>query len=133
MIVTRKIFTSVNFKSSISQSVFRKFSVTVPFNAVNKDVVESLERHALVDFSTAAGIERLEKSIQFADRLMEVDTTGIEPLISTVYERNENLQADEVLQKSNREELMKAAPVTEEFYYVAPLGTFSRNPAKSSE
>lgn len=56
-------------------------------NTVNKDIVESLERLALVDFSTDAGIRRLEQSIKFADKLMEVDTSGVEPLISTVYDR----------------------------------------------
>ncbi|XP_054724380.1 glutamyl-tRNA(Gln) amidotransferase subunit C, mitochondrial-like [Uloborus diversus] len=105
----------------------RKFSSCAALAAVSKDVIESLERLALVDFSTEASIERLEKAIKFADQLMEVDVSGVEPIISTVYERNKNLRDDVVLEASNREKLMKIAPVKEEFYYVAPPGAFSRN------
>ncbi|KAG8195860.1 hypothetical protein JTE90_001099, partial [Oedothorax gibbosus] len=100
-------------------------------NAVDKDVVESLERLALVDFSTDAGIKRLEQSIKFADKLMEVDTSGVEPLISTVYDRNDNLREDETNDKSYRKELMNIAPVSEEFYYVAPSGTYTKKQADS--
>ncbi|XP_042904378.1 glutamyl-tRNA(Gln) amidotransferase subunit C, mitochondrial [Parasteatoda tepidariorum] len=105
----------------------RKFSGNSVLHSVSKETVESLERLALVDFSTAAGIQRLEKSIQFADNLMEVNTDSVEPLINTVYDRNENLRNDEAKTNFNRKELMEIAPVSEEFYYVAPLGTYSTN------
>ncbi|GFS58713.1 glutamyl-tRNA(Gln) amidotransferase subunit C [Nephila pilipes] len=110
----------------------RNFGFNNCLMTVSRDIVESLERLALVDFSTEAGIQRLDQSIKFADKLMEVDTSSVEPLISTVYDRNENLRDDEQVDKSYRKELMEICPTSEEFYYVAPLGTFSRNKVESS-
>ncbi|GFU28057.1 glutamyl-tRNA(Gln) amidotransferase subunit C [Trichonephila clavipes] len=122
----------MQYSRRLHQIPGRNFGFSACMMTVSKDIVESLERLALVDFSTEAGIQRLDQSIKFADRLMEVDTSSVEPLISTVYDRNENLRDDKPVDKSYRKELMKICPTSEEFYYVAPLGTFSRNKVESS-
>lgn len=38
------------------------------------------------------------------------------------FNRNDNLREDEAIDESYRKELMRIAPVSEEFYYVAPSG-----------
>lgn len=54
---------------------------------IDKSIVESLERLALVDFPAETGAARLEQCVEYADKLKEVDTTDVEPLINTIYER----------------------------------------------
>ncbi|KAF8792087.1 Glutamyl-tRNA(Gln) amidotransferase subunit C like protein [Argiope bruennichi] len=121
----------LQYSRRLNQKPYRNFGFSSSLKNVKKDIVESLERLALVDFSTEAGIQRLEQSIKFADKLMEVDTSAVEPVINTVYNWNENLRDDEPIDKSYRKELMEVCPSSEEFYYVAPLGTFSRNKVES--
>lgn len=51
------------------------------------DLVDKLERLALVDFRTKQGLDCLEKAIRFADQLHVVDTTGVEPMDSVLEDR----------------------------------------------
>lgn len=51
------------------------------------DLVDKLERLALVDFRTKQGLACLEKAIIFADQLHVVDTSGVEPMDSVLEDR----------------------------------------------
>ena len=51
---------------------------------VSSDLVDKLERLALVDFRTKEGLVCLERAIRFADHLNMVDTTGVEPMDSVL-------------------------------------------------
>lgn len=51
------------------------------------DLVDKLERLALVDFRTKQGLECLQKAIRFADQLHVVDTSGVEPMDSVLEDR----------------------------------------------
>ena len=51
------------------------------------DLVDKLERLALVDFRTKQGLACLEKAIRFADQLHVVDTSGVEPMDSVLEDR----------------------------------------------
>lgn len=51
------------------------------------EVLDHLERLALVDFRDAEGVERLREAVRFAERLREVNTEGIEPLDSVLEDR----------------------------------------------
>lgn len=51
------------------------------------DVIEHLERLALVDFGSQEAVERLEKAVAFADRLHAVDTDGVQPMESVLEDR----------------------------------------------
>nr|XP_012612042.1 glutamyl-tRNA(Gln) amidotransferase subunit C, mitochondrial isoform X2 [Microcebus murinus] len=51
---------------------------------VTADVIEHLERLALVDFGSREAVARLEKAIAFADRLHAVHTDGVEPMESVL-------------------------------------------------
>lgn len=54
---------------------------------VPADLVDKLERLALVDFRTKQGLACLEKAIRFADQLLVVDTSGVEPMDSVLEDR----------------------------------------------
>lgn len=54
---------------------------------VPADLVDKLERLALVDFRTKQGLVCLEKAIRFADQLHVVDTSGVEPMDSILEDR----------------------------------------------
>lgn len=50
-------------------------------------MLEQLEQLALVDFRDSEGIQRLQKAVQFADQLHEVNTDGVEPMDSVLEDR----------------------------------------------
>lgn len=54
---------------------------------VPADLVDKLERLALVDFRTKQGLDCLQKAIRFADQLHVVDTSGVEPMDSVLEDR----------------------------------------------
>lgn len=51
------------------------------------ELLDHLERLALVDFRNWEGVQRLEKAIQFADQLHAVNTEGVEPMDSVLEDR----------------------------------------------
>lgn len=54
---------------------------------IAREVVEHLERLALVDFGGPEAVARLERAVAFADRLRAVDTDGVQPLESVLEDR----------------------------------------------
>lgn len=89
---------------------------------VTFELIDHLERLALVDFRNQEGVERLAKAIQFADLLQEVNTEGVEPMDSVLEERCLYLQEDTTLEGNCAEELLKNAKHSVEEYFVAPPG-----------
>ena len=61
----------------------------------------------------------LEKMIGFVDKLNELDTSGVEPLMHISGNHNV-LRDDEVLQYFSREEALKNAPVTDDQFFKVP-------------
>ena len=55
---------------------------------VDPEIVEHLERLALVDFSNQEAVERLNSAIRFADQLFIVNTDGIKPQYSVLEDRS---------------------------------------------
>ncbi|XP_074495858.1 glutamyl-tRNA(Gln) amidotransferase subunit C, mitochondrial-like [Sebastes fasciatus] len=86
------------------------------------DLVDKLERLALVDFRTKEGLACLEKEIRFVDQLHVVDTSGFEPMDSVLEDRSLNLRDDAVMEGDCAEELLQLSKNTVEEYYVAPPG-----------
>ncbi|XP_031164628.1 glutamyl-tRNA(Gln) amidotransferase subunit C, mitochondrial [Sander lucioperca] len=86
------------------------------------DLVDKLERLALVDFRTKQGLACLEKAIRFADQLHVVDTSGVEPMDSVLEDRALNLRDDAVMEGDCAEELLQLSKNTAEEYFVAPPG-----------
>ncbi|XP_004544617.1 glutamyl-tRNA(Gln) amidotransferase subunit C, mitochondrial isoform X2 [Maylandia zebra] len=86
------------------------------------DLVDKLERLALVDFRTKQGLACLEKAIRFADQLHVVDTTGVEPMDSVLEDRVLYLREDAVMEGDCAEKLLQLSKSTVEEYFVAPPG-----------
>lgn len=61
----------------------------------------------------------LEKMIHFIDKLNELDTAGVEPLMHISNNIN-NLREDEVKQVINREEALKNSSFKNEFFFQVP-------------
>ncbi|XP_041793637.1 glutamyl-tRNA(Gln) amidotransferase subunit C, mitochondrial [Chelmon rostratus] len=93
-----------------------------PPTQIPADLVDKLERLALVDFRTKQGLDCLEKAIRFADQLHVVDTTGVEPMDSVLEDRALYLRNDAVTEEDCAEELLPLAKNTVEEYFVAPPG-----------
>ncbi|XP_044052859.1 glutamyl-tRNA(Gln) amidotransferase subunit C, mitochondrial [Siniperca chuatsi] len=86
------------------------------------DLVDKLERLALVDFRTKQGVACLEKAVRFVDQLHVVDTSGVEPMDSVLEDRALNLRDDAVVEGDCAEELLQLSRNTVEEYFVAPPG-----------
>ncbi|KAI7813257.1 glutamyl-tRNAGln amidotransferase subunit C, partial [Triplophysa rosa] len=93
-----------------------------PPTKVSPDLVDKLERLALVDFGSKEGVDCLEKAIRYADQLHVVNTDGVEPMDSVLEDRTLYLRADTVTEGERAEELLKLAKQTVEEYFVAPPG-----------
>ncbi|UYV77080.1 GATC [Cordylochernes scorpioides] len=87
---------------------------------VDIKTVELLERLSLVDFANKAGVERLEEAIKFADKITEVDTTGVKPMLTVLEDTSLFLRDAKASEKNCRPELLKLATKTEENYYISP-------------
>lgn len=61
----------------------------------------------------------LTNIIQFMDKLAEVDTEGVEPLISMVEEEND-MREDEIGNELTKEEALKNAPSKNSDYFKIP-------------
>ncbi|KAM5312984.1 glutamyl-tRNA(Gln) amidotransferase subunit C, mitochondrial [Glossophaga mutica] len=86
------------------------------------DVIEHLERLALVDFGSQEAVARLETAIAFADQLRAVDTDGVEPMESVLEDRCLYLRSDNVVEGNCAEELLQNSRRVVEDYFVAPPG-----------
>ncbi|XP_063272104.1 glutamyl-tRNA(Gln) amidotransferase subunit C, mitochondrial isoform X2 [Prinia subflava] len=93
-----------------------------PPQQVSVEVLEHLEQLALVDFRDAEGVQRLQKAIQFADQLHEVNTEGVEPMDSVLEDRCLYLREDDVTEGNCTKELLENAREKVEEYFVAPPG-----------
>lgn len=54
---------------------------------IDQEMINHLERVSLVEFNNQAGIERLSKAIESANKLHMVNTDGIEPMESVLEDR----------------------------------------------
>ncbi|XP_051888045.1 glutamyl-tRNA(Gln) amidotransferase subunit C, mitochondrial [Pristis pectinata] len=89
---------------------------------VSMEMIDHLERLALVDFRNQEGVRRLASAIQFANQLHGVDTEGAEPMDSVLEDRPLYLRADEVTDGYCVEAVLSNARHVVEEYFVAPPG-----------
>lgn len=89
---------------------------------ITAEVIEHLERLALVDFGSQEAVARLEKAIAFADRLHAVDTDGVAPMESVLEDRCLYLRPDNVVEGNCAEEVLQNSHRVVEEYFVAPPG-----------
>ncbi|XP_018604449.1 glutamyl-tRNA(Gln) amidotransferase subunit C, mitochondrial [Scleropages formosus] len=93
-----------------------------PPTKVPPDLVDKLERLALLDFRNQDGVDCLEKAIRFADQLHVVNTNGVEPMDSVLEDRALFLREDHVEEGDCAEALLRLSKNTLEGYFVAPPG-----------
>ncbi|XP_070807524.1 glutamyl-tRNA(Gln) amidotransferase subunit C, mitochondrial isoform X2 [Pituophis catenifer annectens] len=89
---------------------------------ITLELLDHLERLALVDFRNWEGVRRLESAVEFAEQLQEVKTDGIEPMESVLEDRHLYLREDSISEGNCAEELLKKAAKTVEGYFIAPPG-----------
>jgi aspartyl-tRNA(Asn)/glutamyl-tRNA(Gln) amidotransferase subunit C len=75
-----------------------------------------------VDFGHVGGIRRLEEAIAFAQPLLEINTTGIEPMYTVLEDATLVLRDDVVTEGNCKNDLLANATVSEEDFFVAPPG-----------
>ncbi|KAK8755051.1 hypothetical protein V5799_002247 [Amblyomma americanum] len=88
---------------------------------LDQGTVDLLERLSLVDFSNAEAVTRLEEAVKFASVIMNVDTTGVAPMVTPLEDVPLRLRPD-IPTECSAEDILKNAKVTEEGYFVAPPG-----------
>ena len=89
---------------------------------VNDDLINNLSQLARLEFNDAEKDEiknDLQKMIAFIDKLNELDTTGVEPLLHMSDNINV-LREDEVKGSISREDALKNAPVHDEQFFKVP-------------
>lgn len=55
-----------------------------PRTKIDASTIALLERLSLVDCENKQGIETLEEAIAFADQILQVNTEGVEPLVTVL-------------------------------------------------
>jgi aspartyl-tRNA(Asn)/glutamyl-tRNA(Gln) amidotransferase subunit C len=89
---------------------------------VDDALITKLSRLAMLDFNEAEKEEikaDLEKMIGFIDKLKELDTTGIEPLLHMTGNNN-MLREDEVKNMLSQQEALKNAPLHDSQFFKVP-------------
>ncbi|MDC0249382.1 Asp-tRNA(Asn)/Glu-tRNA(Gln) amidotransferase subunit GatC [Flavobacteriales bacterium] len=89
---------------------------------VNNKLIQDLSRLAKLklDASSSKEMKRdLEKMIKFVNKLSEIDTKGIEPLIY-LSEEEDSLRADKVSNEVSQEQALKNAPKKDSDYFKVP-------------
>ncbi|CAH1736332.1 unnamed protein product [Aphis gossypii] len=88
--------------------------------ALDEDLVKRLETVSHVGFSKQGGFEVLSASVKFADRLTDIDTSKVLPLITVLENWDTGLRKDISSDKITRREIMCNSLVVEEDYFIAP-------------
>lgn len=89
---------------------------------VNEDMVDKLAHLSRLSFEPAEKSEianDLQKMIQFIDKLKEVDTEGVEPLLFMSDTVNV-YRADEVQGSISRDEGLSNAPAKNDSFFLVP-------------
>lgn len=139
-LIIRKLYLSKTFQrnySNINNIENTKLKSLVPKKAVKSKIdlnklppktkidsktIALLERLSLVDCANRKGIETLEKAIEFADQIQQVETKDIYPLVTVLEDKPLRVREDKITEGNCREEILKNASLTEEEYFVAPPG-----------
>lgn len=64
----------------------------------------------------------LEDSIEFASKILNIDTTGVEPMYFVNEDQYLGLREDQVTEGNIRDELLRNAPINDDVCFVAPPG-----------
>jgi len=89
---------------------------------INDELIDKLANLSRLDFKEEEKQEmktELEKMIGFIDKLNELDTSGVEPLLHM--SENQNIfREDEVKGELDKEDVFKNAPVHDDNFFKVP-------------
>ena len=89
---------------------------------VNNKLIEDIAKLSKLKFDESSSEKMkddLEKILAFVDKLNEMDTEGVEPLIYMSDEVNV-LRADEISEETEQDEALKNAPQKDSDYFKVP-------------
>jgi len=89
---------------------------------INNKLIQDIAKLSKLKFDDSAEEKMkadLEKMIAFVDKLNEIDTEGIDPLIYMSEEINV-LREDKVTEKTSQEDALKNAPEKDSDYFKVP-------------
>ena len=89
---------------------------------VNNKLIQDIAKLSKLKFDDSAEEKMkadLEKMLDFVDKLNEIDTEGIDPLIYMSEEVNV-LREDKVTEKTSQEDALKNAPEKDSDYFKVP-------------
>ena len=89
---------------------------------VTNELIDNLSKLARLEFVDAEKEEikhDLQQMITFIDKLNELDTTGVEPLLH-MSENINVLREDEIKGSISREDAFKNAPIHNEQFFMVP-------------
>jgi aspartyl-tRNA(Asn)/glutamyl-tRNA(Gln) amidotransferase subunit C len=99
-----------------------KFSHYICLMQVDDALIDKLSKLAMLQFNDEEREEiksDLEKMIGFVDKLKELDTTGVEPLLH-MSTNTDILREDVPAPMIDREEALQNAPLHDEVYFKVP-------------
>ena len=89
---------------------------------VNNKLIQDIAKLSKLKFDDSAEEKMkvdLEKMLDFVDKLREIDTEGVDPLIYMSEEVNV-LREDNVTEATSQEDALKNAPVKDSDYFKVP-------------
>jgi len=89
---------------------------------VNNKLIQDIAKLSKLKFEDSAADkmkEDLNKILAFVDKLNEIDTEGVEPLIYMSKEVNV-LRADEITEETSQKDALKNAPQKDSDYFKVP-------------
>lgn len=89
---------------------------------IDLDTVDRIAELARLEFNDAAReaiLADMNRMLEFVDKLKELDTTGVEPLIFITEEENV-YREDEARLEITQEEALKNAPKKDMYYFRVP-------------
>ncbi|XP_053668365.1 glutamyl-tRNA(Gln) amidotransferase subunit C-1, mitochondrial [Anopheles marshallii] len=89
---------------------------------ISRQTVQLLERLSLVNLDSSEALGTLQDSIEFASRILPIDTNGVEPLYCVLEQEKLTLRPDTVDDGNLQAEVLQNATLVEEEYFVAPPG-----------
>ncbi|CAF4834181.1 unnamed protein product [Pieris macdunnoughi] len=108
-------------------------SDNIPKPNIDINTVALLERLSLVKCDTEQGVKVLEDSIEFANKILHINTDNVQPLYTVLENESLSLRIDAVTQGNCQKDILKNAVITEDDYFVAPPGNIPLHEIEQKE
>ncbi|KAJ8910485.1 hypothetical protein NQ315_011028 [Exocentrus adspersus] len=89
-------------------------------NGIESKTIALLEKLSLVGTTSEKDIQTLNDTVQFANKLLDVDVTNIEPLITVLENIPLNTREDVITLENSKEDILKNAAHLDDGYFATP-------------